>query len=215
METLKIFNVKWTSTSAGPSLDRNCRTEIFLAGCQKAREGNPCQGCFNQELWSKDVYYASCTPQDAFKNIKKYAPNKYITFVGGEPLDQAEPLSELCRMLHEDGYHILVITHFNVMDILSSTKITPYMKTLVDNIDVIIDGEYKADERIWDESKAGDGLHDVVGSGNQMIMDLKAYRNDDVPFMVMAAYLDSLAMNENKNIVFVYKDDTQKRGEGK
>ena len=145
MQPLKIFNVKWTSKSAGPSLDRNSRTEIFLAGCKKAREGNPCKGCFNQELWSKDVYYGLEMPQEAFKKIKRFAPNKYITFVGGEPLDQVGPLADLCELLHNDGYHILVISHYTVAAILTKTASSPAMEKLVNNIDVLIDGEYKAE----------------------------------------------------------------------
>ena len=205
METLKIFNVKWTSQSAGPSLDSNRRTEVFLAGCRKAREGNACPGCFNQELWSKDVYCGSNSPQEAFENIRKHAPNKYITFVGGEPLDQAEPLAELCRLLHEDGYHIIVITHFDVVDIMSSAKIIPFMQKLIDNIDVMIDGEYDASLRIWDEEKAGDGLHDVIGSGNQCIVDFKAYHDGYGLFVTEAGKLEGLAMNVNDDMVYVYK----------
>lgn len=206
MDTLKIFNVKWTSKSAGPSLDSNRRTEIFLAGCRKAREGHACPGCFNKELWSKDVYYGSDSPAEAFKNIKAHAPNKYITFVGGEPLDQAEPLSELCRLLHEDGFHIIVITHFKARDILSSARVIPYMEVLTNNIDVIIDGEYRADDRIWDEEKAGDGLHDVIGSGNQCVVDLKARREGHPDFITYAGNLEGLAMNVNNDMVYILKD---------
>jgi hypothetical protein len=39
------------------------------------------------------------------------------------------------------------------------------------NCDVLIDGEYKANERIYDESYH-DGFHDAIGSGNQVIWDL-------------------------------------------
>ena len=35
-ETLKVFDVKWTSITAGPSPDSNRRTEIFLWGCNIA-----------------------------------------------------------------------------------------------------------------------------------------------------------------------------------
>lgn len=206
METLKIFDVKWTSKSAGPSLDNNRRTEIFLSGCRKAREGHPCPGCFNQELWSKDQYCGLNTPQEAFENIKKHAPNKYITFVGGEPLDQAEPLAELCRLLHEDGFHIIVITHYCAIDILSCSRIIPYMKKLVDNVDVIIDGEYDETKRIWDEDKAGDGLHDVIGSGNQCVVDLKAYREEGHLYIQEAGKLEGIAMNIEQYIAYILKD---------
>ena len=207
MEPLKIFNVKWTSKSAGPSLDQNRRTEIFLAGCKKAREGNPCKECFNKELWSKDVYYGLETPQAAFEKIKKFAPNKFITFVGGEPLDQVEPLAALCELLHNDGFHILVISHYAVAAILAITTEDLAMDQLVKNIDVLIDGEYKKEYRIWDESKAGDGLHDVIGSGNQNIVDFKRYRETGELETVPAGKLEGLYMNTQRYMAYVFKNE--------
>lgn len=176
MDGLRIYNVKWTSYSAGPSNDNNRRTEIFLAGCQKACDGNPCPGCFNQELWDKNNYCAEVTPKEAYEHIKKYAKNKFITFVGGEPLDQIEPLTILIELLAKDGYDVILITHYLWEDILHNNIFDNNYWGLVEYCSIIIDGEYDETQRIWDESKAGDGLHDVIGSGNQRIIDLKRYR---------------------------------------
>lgn len=207
MDKLKIFNVKWTSQSAGPSLDNNKRTEVFLAGCKKAREGRACKGCFNKELWSQDVYYGLCTPVEAFENIKKYAPNKYITFVGGEPLDQIKPLAELCRLLKNDGFHIILITHYKVSELHSYEHLDAVSKiVLLHTVDVIIDGEYDETQRIWDEEKAGDGLHDVIGSGNQLIWDFHRSRMGEPLEPIAAGDLEGLCMNTKENLVFITKD---------
>ena len=119
---MRIFNVKWTSRTAGPSPDDNRRTEIFLAGCKKAAKGHPCQGCFNQELWNKEHYVADASPEQVVNRIQKYAPNKYITFVGGEPLDQLDELIEVCRLLKRAGYHIIVITHYELHKLISQNR---------------------------------------------------------------------------------------------
>ena len=84
MDKLRIYNAKWSSASAGPSPDDNHRVEIFLAGCKKAATGNACLGCFNVELWKNNVYNAEITPEEARNHINKFAPNKHVTFVGGE-----------------------------------------------------------------------------------------------------------------------------------
>lgn len=180
MDGLRIYNVKWTSYSAGPSNDNNRRTEIFLAGCQKACDGNPCPGCFNKELWDKDNYCAIVHPKEAYEHIKKYAKNKFITFVGGEPLDQIEPLTILIELLAKDGYDIILITHHLWKDIFGKAVMNSVYWKLIEYCSIIIDGEYDENQRIWDESKAGDNIHDVIGSGNQTIIDLKRYRRINV-----------------------------------
>jgi len=200
-DKLRIFNAKWSSHSAGPSLDDNRRTEIFLAGCLKAMSGHPCKGCFNQELWSSDHYVAEATPSEAFENIKKYAPNKYITFVGGEPLDQIKPLSELCELLKKDRFHIIVITHYLGENIIMQAKLRKTYQRLLDNIDALIDGEYEEQFRIWDESKAGDGLHDVIGSGNQRIWSFDALHGLAMP--VEAAILDGWNMKFDRSFEYI------------
>ena len=51
IDAVKIYDVKWTSQNAGPSPDNNKRTEVFLFGCSKAANGNPCRECFNPMIW--------------------------------------------------------------------------------------------------------------------------------------------------------------------
>ena len=215
MDNLKIFNVKWTSTSAGPSPDSNRRTELFLAGCKKAASGNPCKGCFNQKLWSADVYNGYDSPRECFNRIRKFAPNKYITIVGGEPLDQLEPLAELCRYLHRDGYHIIVITHYLGDFLLATMNIAgnKNMKKLLSNIDCIIDGEYMEKYRIWDEERAGDGLHDVIGSGNQCIWDFHDYNAGKEMFCIHADKLEGWYLRPDNEFVYILKEGVEEDGE--
>lgn len=208
MDKLRIFNVKWTSYSAGPSSDNNRRTEIFLAGCKKACSGNPCPDCFNKELWDRDNYCALVTPQEAYEQIRKFARNKFITFVGGEPLDQIEPLADLVELLAQNNYDVIVITHFSweeIFDKAVSSRNSPYRK-LAKNVSIIIDGEYDKNQRIWDDSKAGDGLHDVIGSGNQCIIDLNLFNNFQ-PYIFPAKILDGWKMDSNRNYQYIRREE--------
>ena len=203
---MRIFNVKWTSLSAGPSQDNNRRTEVFLAGCRMAMKGSPCRGCFNPAIWNPNHCVADVTPVDAAGNIIIHAPNRYVTFVGGEPLDQIHELSETCRILKNQGYHICVITHYELNEIIGGI-IVPHddCMRLLENMDILIDGRYDENLRIWDEEKAGDGLHDVVGSGNQVIWDVREWNRNRSKAIegYQAGKLAGIALNRNDDLVYV------------
>lgn len=165
MDNLKIFSVNWAAKTAGPSPD-GTRTELFLMGCRKAAEGNPCKGCFNPDLW-KDQATITYSPMDAAEQIERFSPNKYLTIVGGEPLDQPEPLAELCTLLKAKGFHILVFTHYTLDYLLFSGEF-PRIQDLIDNIDIMIDGEYEETSRIYDVDAGC-----IIGSANQTVWDLQ------------------------------------------
>lgn len=206
---MKIFNVKWTSTSAGPSPYHNERTEVFLAGCRIAEEGHPCKGCFNQELWSSKHFVADETPEAAANKIMRFAPNKYVTFVGGEPLDQLDDLIRTCEILKDNGYHIIVITHYELKERIAHDWFA--MDRLVDAIDILIDGAYNEKQRIWDEDKSDDGVHTVIGSGNQIVWDL----HDTSPSKSIltgykAVYLLQLTLTDNNELHCITTDSAKK-----
>lgn len=174
--TLKIFDVKWTSFTAGPSPDDNKRTELFLMGCEMAASGHPCKNCFNQRLWKSPEGATERTPKEVAENIKRFAPNKFLTIVGGEPLDQLRGLAELCELLTEDGFHIIVFTHYEMETIaLLAANGSEEHQKLLSNVDILVDGQYDESQRIYDES-AEDGFHDAIGSGNQVVWDLREWR---------------------------------------
>jgi len=209
---LKLFDVKWVSHTGGPSpYDNNARTELFLMGCKKARLGIPCKGCFNQELWADIADARLLNPESMANHIAKFAPNKFITIVGGEPLDQIGGLADLCFFLKQKGFHVLVFTHFVLNDILLNAGIfeepNAYTKFLK-NIDVLVDGEYDEAERIYDEEKP-DGLHNAVGSGNQIIWDFHEYNkgNRDTVEGIPARHLLSLAVTKDGELHYLLKDE--------
>ena len=168
---IKIFNVLWTSFDGGPSPDNNKRTELFLSGCKRAREGNPCPGCFNPELWDDNNFVAEIDPVEAAAHIEKHAPNKYITIVGGEPLDQKEALAVLVKELKDRGFNIILITHY-LYEELKDLPDDEYIKSILEMTDIIIDGKYNESKRIYDYTLK-DGIHNVIGSANQRVWILE------------------------------------------
>jgi len=176
-KNIKLFGVKWSTDEGGPSPDDNMRTELYFMGCERAAAGNSCDGCYNSDLWENRPGATVRKPADMAAHIAKYAPNKFITIVGGEPTDQLEGLTELCKLLKADGFHIIVFT-WKTLKYLTITCGGQRYRELLENIDILVDGEYKADQRIYVEDM-GDGFLGTIGSANQTIWDLKEWRDDN------------------------------------
>lgn len=170
---LVTFDIRWATDTAGPSPDSNMRTEIFLLGCKKAKEGNPCKGCFNSPTWDIGKAEHSRDPEEIADFIIENAPNKYITIGGGEPTDQIQHLIPLAKKLKKNGFHIMMYTWKSISKLISE----PFGEELISHLDIVVDGEFKANERLYQED-LGDGMLSSIGSGNQIIWDLKRYNED-------------------------------------
>ena len=160
---VKLWDVAWRSYSAGPSPFDNLRTEYYLKGCDKALQGNPCDGCFNPDLWDNTAEKKVNTDL-IIHTASQYAPTKYVSIGGGEPTDQLNGLIDLCHAFQDAGYHVLVYTWRSLMNHLHD------LKGLIHCTDMIIDGPYKKGQRIYDATKQ-DGFLNSIGSSNQVIWD--------------------------------------------
>ena len=70
------------------------RVGIWVCGCRRG-----CKGCSNPELWEPRPEY-EVTTEEIMSLIKRIAEANEIdgfTVSGGEPMDQAEALSELIQ----------------------------------------------------------------------------------------------------------------------
>lgn len=203
---MKIFNAKWTSYSAGPSPDNNKRTEIFLHGCKRAMSGNPCKHCFNPQLWDSSKNLRNEHWVNVGNKIIAHAPNKYVTFVGGEPLDQLDELSNLCHMLKQHGFHIIVFTNHKLRFLVKKNP-SYALNQLLLNIDILIDGQYEENLRIYEEG-FGDGLRDAVGSANQIIWDLQEYNT--TTFQNIRGYatgdLAGIYVSKDNRLKYIFKE---------
>lgn len=201
---MKIYDVKWSATTAGPSPYNNERTELFLFGCKRACEGNPCKGCFNPKLWDSSSTTRTYTPKEVAETIIKHSPNKYITIGGGEPTDQFEELIELCRILHDSGYHILVYTWKDLASILYNKKHNEYklFKELMKHCNIIVDGEYDEDQRKYNES-AKDGFTSSIGSGNQRVWSIS--NNNAIGYRMK--HINGLRLGEDDVLQYNLRDD--------
>lgn len=211
---LHIVQIEQDVKTAGPSPFDNKRLEIFFSGCQKAVAGISCPGCFNQITWKTDNLSYSHDPVLFAKRISEICgDNKNVTIGGGEPLDQIDNLIILCKEMKKYNIHIVMYTWRRLKELLKPYYVIGGSKEelfehiidhkkinkLLEYVDVIIDGQYKQEERLWDGNKE-DGLISSVGSGNQIVWDIKnkkGYRMDS---------LNGLSLRDNK-LIFDIKEE--------
>lgn len=213
---LVTFDIKWRATTAGPSPDNNQRVELFLLGCKKAKKGNPCKGCFNSITWDIEKAEFSRDPIEVADFIAENAPNKYITIGGGEPTDQIDALIPLTKKLKEHGFHIMMYTWrdyeyetnlFHHLGEIPYPYRIPIEKwvSLGKYIDVLIDGEYIQEERMYVDN-INHGLLSAVGSGNQKIWDIKKMRDTKATISYPMRELSDIILDENNNLVYIKKE---------
>lgn len=181
---LAVFDIRWETDTAGPSPNNNKRVELFLLGCKKAMEGDPCQGCFNSPTWDINKAEFTRDPIEVADKIAEMTDSRYITIGGGEPTDQIKHLIPLCKRLKEHGFHIMMYT-WRKMEYSLSPGFYPIdcndMKYTINHsnfnellkyLDIAVDGEFKQEECLYQED-LGDGMLSSIGSGNQRIWDIK------------------------------------------
>lgn len=233
-EGLRIFDIKWCTDTAGPSPNNNERIEVFLLGCNKAMKGNPCKGCFNSITWDKNKAEWSWDPIELADMINEGCDpnNKYITIGGGEPTDQINKLIPFAKRLKEHGFHIMMYTWRSLESTINEAKeiaISAYVdsvpfnknfsrefinnfKELLKYLDMLVDGEFKQDECLY-QQELGDGMLSSIGSGNQIIWDIKL-TNDNTNKNVIPTYfgyrLDELVglyiKPDTNDLVYITKE---------
>lgn len=159
---IAMFDIRYDIDTAGPSPNDNLRTELYFAGCDKALSAEgPCKGCFNPLLWYRERGLVK-SPQEFLDCLNNHKIEKYITIVGGEPTAQLDGLLEFGKLAKSDGYHIILFSWH------SKEWLEEHLGNAVLYFDIIVPGEYRASERIYDENRK-DGIHNVIGSGNQLV----------------------------------------------
>ena len=196
MATVKLFDVLWRTKNAGASPDDNRRTELYFAGCRKALSGYPCKNCFNPALWD-DTYNIPHDTTEIVDALDRHHIPKYVTIVGGEPTDQKEGLVELIDELYRRGYETVLFTWHDVFWIRMNIGIDTLKK-----IAYAVCGPYVEEERIYDTSR-DDGVHNVIGSGNQVII---RYTGKGFFQSFRVSTLDRVAYKDG-NPVFIKKED--------
>ena len=127
------------------------RFAIFMQGCRRN-----CEGCQNPETHALDGGKILDTTE-IIVAIKKNPLLDGITLTGGEPFLQINAANELARAAKNLGLNVWCYTGFTFEEIKNSP--------LLENIDVLVDGEFILKLRDLDLQ--------FRGSRNQRIIDVK------------------------------------------
>ena len=153
---------------------------IWFQGCSRH-----CKNCWAKATWD----FNSGTEyeiEDILKDILNTKNIDGVTFLGGEPFEQAEALEFLCTKVKEAGLSVVCFTG-NSLENLKNTH-----TNILKNIDLLIDGEYIEEEK--------DYSRPWVGSKNQNYHFL----TDRFDKNIINKYKNKIEINIDKNgIIFI------------
>jgi len=134
MSSIRLSTVKSKTSVEGPGV----RYAIWVQGCPIH-----CKGCFNQHTWNFKGGYESKVDELwlDIKRMKNEHPEiEGVTFLGGEPFEQALALAELAERVRAYGLGIMTFTGYEYSQILKSPR--KDWSRLLDLTDLLIDGPY-------------------------------------------------------------------------
>lgn len=149
---LDVYKVLKKTTVEGPGT-RFC---IWVQGCKKH-----CPGCFAKETWSFGTGQ-KYSVEELFEQIKSEKDIEGVTFLGGEPFEQAGELSELAALVKGGGLSVLCFTGYTIEEL--QAKKNAGVDAFLENIDLLIDGGFEKEN--FDLSRPW------VGSSNQRYLYL-------------------------------------------
>jgi len=156
---LKISGTISDSIVDGPGL----RYVIFTQGCPHG-----CPGCHNPQ--THDFNGGTWADRDTILNPLKENPIlSGVTFSGGEPFVQPEPLAELAREIKGMGKHLMVYSGYTYEELVKMGERKPAVAELLSLADILVDGPFLETER--------DLTLQYRGSANQRVIDLKKTRD--------------------------------------
>jgi len=128
--TINLAGFLARSSVNGPGI----RSVVWVQGCPIH-----CEGCFNPQFLPFTPAQ-QVTPSSLVDRICAQHNIDGVTFSGGEPFAQADPLGELGELLQERGHPIVTFTGFSPDLVLSSTR--PAWRRLLAVTDLLIAGPY-------------------------------------------------------------------------
>lgn len=129
---LRVFNILKNTKVEGPE-SRYC---IWVQGCSRH-----CKGCQAVHTWSHSGGILMDV-EDIIRDIKAQSGIEGVTFLGGEPFEQAEALGIIAKETKRAGLGVLCFTGNLIEDLISNKR----NKLLLENVDLLIDGAFEEDK---------------------------------------------------------------------
>ena len=170
---LRVFKILKNTSVEGPE-NRYC---IWVQGCSRH-----CKGCQATHTWShkEGTLY---NVDDIIADILRQENIEGVTFLGGEPFEQAEALGEIAKACKNANLGVLCFTGGLLEDLKTEEK----NKKLIENTDLLIDGPFEVENldysRPW------------CGSSNQRYHFLTNRYNEEI----FEKYKNKVELNINKD----------------
>lgn len=145
---------------------------FFTQGCPFK-----CKGCHNPQTWdfSGGKEFSPATLTELLDALSANGVKRNLSIMGGEPLCEENIfLVSLIILSVKEQFpdiKIYVWTGYTYEDLQIRSQLEPKIKTILDNIDYLIDGPFILEER--------DITLEMRGSRNQRILDMKELRNNE------------------------------------
>ncbi len=139
------------------------RFAIWVQGCSIH-----CKGCANSHMW--DFNGGTSYPVEEVINLIKLYKKEIdgITWLGGEPLEQIEAVTQISKAVQDLGLSVILFTGYEFKNLIDKNEV----QNLIKFVDILIDGKYDKDQQ--DFSRAW------IGSKNQTYHFLTDRYNESV-----------------------------------
>lgn len=163
---LNLYKIIPLTEVEGP----NKRFCLWVQGCKKH-----CVGCWAKETWEFGIG-TDFSVEELTELITNQKEIEGVTFLGGEPFEQAEPLSRFAQNVKKLGLSVVCFTGYTIEELRA--KNSQAVNKLLENIDLLVDGGFEKDN--FDLSRPW------VGSSNQRYIfltdfyspeEIKKYKN--------------------------------------
>lgn len=156
---IDVYKIIANTTVEGPGI-RFC---IWVQGCNKH-----CSGCWAKDTWNFGVG-SKYNVEELFSLIKQETQIEGVTFLGGEPFEQAKELAVLAQMIKSAGLSVVCFTGYTLEEL--RLKNSADINSFLENIDLLIDGGFEKEN--FDLSRPW------VGSSNQRFIFLTDRYNQE------------------------------------
>ena len=166
-ETLRIGHISEHSTIYGPGV----RFVIWTQGCTLA-----CEGCWNKQYWSTKGG-TEVSVDSLIERIASTEDIQGITLLGGEPLQQAEPVLKVIQAVKELNLSVFLYTGYDVEEFDET------MMACFDNSDIVVTGRYLQENR--DTSLRWRGsTNQVVHHPSGRYRELEIEERNEIEFII-------------------------------
>lgn len=131
--TLRVAAFLKVTEAEGPGR----RAALWVQGCSIR-----CPGCCNPHLFSAEGGQEREVSAVVAEIAEVRSEIEGVTFLGGEPFEQAAPLSDLAREVRRLGLSVMTFTGYTLEELRARTD--PAVDALLASTDLLVDGRYEA-----------------------------------------------------------------------